>query len=94
MTTWFKDGKQLPERSLEIIESMFHRVNHPLFLGIVALEVRWNLQRTQEMFDVLEDRGVIRPATAEEKKQHGLAIDAHIYVLVAERSLAKAHPSW
>jgi hypothetical protein len=58
------------------------------------LEVRWNLQRTQEMFDVLEARKVIRPATRAEKKEHGLRPDAHVYVLVAKRSLAKAHPSW
>jgi hypothetical protein len=94
MSSLFSDGRQLPEKALRIIEGMFHRVNHPLFLGVLALEVRWNLQRTQEMLDVLEGRGVIRPATPDEKQEHGLQPDAHVYVLIGVRSLMKAHPDW
>ena len=90
----FKDGRLLPEKVIKIIEGIFHRCTGPIFMGIVSLEIGWNLQRTQEMFDILDRQGTIRAATQAEKKEAGLRPDAHVYVLAVPRSLVKAHPNW
>lgn len=91
MAKLFKDGREPPPQALRIIVSLFHRVTRPLYMGVVSLEIGWGLQHTQEMFDLLEERGEIRPATLDEKRAAGMSSVANAYVLVGARSLSKAH---
>ena len=77
----FRDGQLPPQKSLEIIMALFRKVTHPLYLGIVSLEVGWSLARTKEMLDVLEERGEVRPLTPTEKVTGCYPLDANVYVL-------------
>jgi hypothetical protein len=92
MASWLREGKEPPQAVLRIIEGYFHRAARPLYLGIVSLYIGWSLDRTQEMLDVLVTRGVIRPATDDEKLAQGFATDGIVYTLVGRPSLALANP--
>lgn len=70
-----------PQQALEIIVAHFRRVNHPVYLGIAALEVGWSLSRTQQMFDELVVAGTIRQQTSQERTTCGYPVDANTYVL-------------
>ena len=61
-----------PQEALEKIISCFNRSYHPIYLGPVAVEVGWSLAQTQEMFDVLVERGSIHALTNEEKIEQKL----------------------
>ena len=90
MAVMFRDGLKPPPKVLEIIMRLFHRLAHPLYLGIVSLEIGWSLARTQEMLNHLEDRGIVRPMTKEEKGTSGYPEDANLYVLIEKPQLSKA----
>lgn len=90
MTRLFRDGQKPPQKVLEIIVRHFHRVGRPVYMGIVSLEIGWSLARTQEMFDDLTDKGVIRPMTEAEKLAAKLPIVANTYVLTERPMLSKA----
>ena len=70
-----------PAKTLEIIESYFERSYGPKYLGFIALEVGWSLERTQEMLDTLELRGVVRQVSLDEKKRLGYPTRAVLYAL-------------
>lgn len=88
MTRWFKDGREPPQAALEKIVSYFHRVDRPVYLGVLALEIRYSLDQTQAMFEALHDAGVLRPLSVEEKRARQLDERGNVWVLVE-----KAHPS-
>jgi hypothetical protein len=69
------------------IVSYFHRVDRPVYLGFVALEIRYSLEQTRAMFEVLHDVGVLRPLTVEEKRAQHIDERGEVWVLVD-----KAHP--
>jgi hypothetical protein len=91
MASLFRDGQKPPPKALELIIRLFHKATHPLFLGIVSLEVGWSLARTQEMFNLLASEKTIRRATAKEKAEFGLRPDANVYVLVGKAEASKAN---
>ncbi len=90
MAALFRNGLKPPPKVLEIIVRLFHRLAHPLYLGVISLEIGWSLARTQEMLDALEDRGVVRPMTVEEKVKSGYRDDAILYVLTEKPRPGKA----
>lgn len=59
-----------------------NRVGRPVYMGFVSLEVRWSLARTQEMMNILEERGIVRLVPVEELKSKGFPHEAHVYELV------------
>ncbi len=77
----FSNEDSLLERALQIIESYFERVSRPLYLGYLSLEVGWSLDRTKQMLDVLQDRGVVRLLHDSEKTQYGFPQRAIVYGL-------------
>ena len=91
MSKLFRDGVSPSPQVLEIIVSYMNKVARPVYVGILSLEVRWSLARTQEMLDILEERGVVRPATVEEKLRWNCHSSANMYALVAKPSLSKAY---
>ena len=90
MTPALNRGRRPSPGVLEIIVGYFHRVAQPTYMGIVAGYVGWSLERTQEMFDELEDKKIIRPVTQEEKATWGYPTVANIYVLVEKPTPKKA----
>lgn len=88
MTRWFKDRKEPPQRALEKIVGYFHRVDRPVYLGYVALEIGYSLDQTQAMCEALHDAGVLRPLTTEEKQSLQIDVRGNLWVLVE-----RAHPS-
>lgn len=88
MTKWFNGGKEPPQAALEKIVSYFHRVDRPVYLGVLALEIRYSIEQTQAMFEALHDAGVLRPLTPEEKQARQLDVRGNVWILVE-----KAHPS-
>lgn len=88
MTKWFRDAKEPPQAALEKIVGYFHRVDRPVYLGFVALEIKYSLEQTRAMFEALHDAGVLRPLTVEEKRRHRIDERGDVWVLVD-----KAHPS-
>ena len=88
MTRWFKDRKEPPQRALEKIVGYFHRVDRPVYLGVVACEIGYSLDQTQSMFEALHDAGVLRPLTTEEKQSRQIDVRGNLWVLID-----RAHPS-
>lgn len=88
--TWLKDGKQPPQAVLGIIEGYLHRVACPTYLGTISLYIGWSLARTQEMLEMLQERGIVIPLDPEEKKQHRFRSDANVWRLVENPTPAKA----
>lgn len=70
------------QKVLEIIVGYMNRVGRPVYLGFISLEIRWSLARTQEMMDVLEERGVVRNVPVDELRNKGFPSVAHVYELV------------
>jgi len=90
MVSWLRDGKQPPQAVLGIIEGYLHRVACPTYLGAVSLYIGWSLERTQEMLEILQDRGIVVPMTVEEKRLAGIRSDANVWRLVEKPTPAKA----
>jgi hypothetical protein len=88
MATLFRNGQVPSQAVLEIIVAYMKRVNGPVYMGFVSLEVGWSLARTQEMLDLLEERGVIKRMSDEEKSAVSIPQCANVYVLVAQRARA------
>ena len=82
MAQRFSYSHRPPSEALEKIVSCFHRSNKALYLGQVALEIGWSLERTQQMIELLVEDNVLRPATEDEKQRVNLSSHAVIYVLV------------
>jgi len=89
-TNKLRDSRKYQPAVLEIILSIMHRMARPVYLGIISLDVGWSLARTQQMFDELEERGDVRPATLEEKRAHGMRTDAIVYTLTGPAMISKA----
>ena len=85
-----REGYQPPEAVLGIIEGYLHRVACPTYLGAVSLYIGWSLARTEQMMEILQDRGVVLPLDVVEKKQHGFRSDANVWRLVEKPTPAKA----
>lgn len=67
-----------------------HRVACPVYVGTISLFVGWSLERTQQMLETMQDRGIVHPLTVEEKKKQGIREDANIWRLIDDPSPAKA----
>lgn len=88
--SWLREGRRPPQAVLEIIESFFHRVACLVYLGAVSLEIGWNLNRTLEMLQFLQEKGVVRPLTNHEKQRHGFPEIADVWCLNVVQQLNKA----
>lgn len=78
--------------ALEKIIRYFHRMNSPLYLGYISIEIGHSIEQTQEMVDNLIEAGVIRALSIDEKRQKNIDEDANIYSLVSMAQLSKASP--
>lgn len=67
-----------------------HRVACPTYLGAVSLYIGWSLARTEEMMQVMQDRGIVMLMSGSELRDHGLRVDANIWRLVEKPTPAKA----
>jgi hypothetical protein len=90
MATLFRDGKELPQNVAGKIVRLFHRLAHPVYMGIVSLEIGWSLARTQEILEHLSDEGVVRAMSPDEKITAKFPEDANLYVLIGAPRLNKA----
>jgi hypothetical protein len=90
MVQWLKDGRQPPQAVLGIIEGYLHRVACPTYMGAISLYIGWSLDRTHEMLVTMQDRGIVAPLTAEERKEQGFPSDANVWRLVEKPTPAKA----
>lgn len=91
MTRWFNNGKEPPQVALEKIVSFFHKLDRPVYLGFIATEIKYSLEQTRAMLDVLHDAGAVRPLSVEEKRAHGLDERDDIWTLVEEAHPGKAN---
>lgn len=78
----FRDGQKPPQQSLEIIVAYMAKAHRPVYLGLISLEVRWSLARTQEMMELLQQQGIVREATPDEKRELRAVPDANVWCLV------------
>jgi hypothetical protein len=90
MSTWLKDRLQPPQVVLGIIEGYMHRVACPVYLGAISLFVGWSLAQVEEMLNTMQDAGLVRPLTHEEKKQHAFREGDNVWCLVEKPTPAKA----
>jgi len=88
----FNNLRSSPRSALEKIIRYFHRMNSPLYLGYISIEIGHSIEETQEMIDDLVVSGVIRALSIDEKRQKNIAEDANIYSLVSIAQLSKANP--
>jgi len=90
MGSLLRDSRLPPQVVLGIIEGYMHRVACPVYVGTISLFVGWSLERTQQMLETMQDRGIVHPLTVEEKKKQGIREDANIWRLIDDPSPAKA----
>jgi len=90
MSDWLKDKRPPPQAVLRIIEGYLHRVACPTYLGAISLYIGWSLDRTAQMLEQLQDRGVVVPLTPEERKSMGFPSEANVWRLVEAPTPAKA----
>lgn len=89
-SSWLRDGGHPPQAVLGIIESYLHRVACPVYLGTISLYIGWSLARTEEMMIIMQDGGLVRPLTDDEKRASGYRIDGNIWCLNGKPELSKA----
>jgi len=53
----------------------------PSFSGYISLETKYSLEVVWDALSVLQERGLVRSFTEEEKKSEGLRTDYDLYVL-------------
>lgn len=61
---------------------LFQRTHFPLYLGQIALEVSFSLDRTLKLVGELVDDGVVRALTIEEKKRYDIDHVCDVYTLI------------
>lgn len=81
-------SRRPPQGTSEIIVGYMHRISRPAYVGIVSAYINWSIERTEELFDELEQKGTVRLLTDDEKKSMKMDIRAKLYVLTET-----AHPS-
>jgi hypothetical protein len=70
----------------------FHRMKRPVLLGEVSLWIDAQLDRTEEVLDVLVDDKHIHKMTSEEMKSQGLG-DRNYYIVIGEYDIKLASTS-
>ena len=93
MGSLLRDSRPPPQVVLGIIEGYLHRVARPEYVGAISLFIGWSLERTQQMLELMQDRGIVCKLTREELKAGGFLdhrSDANVWRLVDEPSPAKA----
>ncbi len=88
--SWLRDSRKPPQAVLGIIVGYLHRVACPTYLGAISLYIGWNLERTEQMLETLQDAGVVRPLTPEEKRSLGMRSDGNVWCLVEKPTPSKA----
>lgn len=81
----------IPDSVFQKIIQLFHRSTRPLFLGQISLEIGWSLERTEKMIQLLISQHVIRCADVSELKFVDAHPESNVFVLLSERSIARAH---
>lgn len=89
-TKWFNNGKELPRAALQKIVGYFHRVDRPLYMGYVSLEIGYSLDQTEAMLVALSDVGIVRQLSVDELKAMKVDVRANMWVLVEKASISKA----
>jgi len=77
----FCNGKVPTQDDLRKIVGHLNKVTNPVKLGIISLAVNDNLSRTQEMVDLLVERGVVRCDSVDSMAYHivhGPLVDEHL----------------
>lgn len=90
MMKLFSGGRELPQVALEKIVGYFRRLDCPLYLGYVAVEVGYSLLQAQVMCEALAEAGVIRELTPAEKRAQEIDPQDVIYVLTDRAHLGRA----
>lgn len=80
---------KLHSKTIDRIVSYFHKVDRPVLLGTISLEFKFNLSQTKIFLDHLEDVGVIRQASEDEKKEKAIDKRCHAYVLTTRAQISK-----
>jgi hypothetical protein len=81
-TKWFRDGDGYPQTALERILGCLKRVDSPIYMGHISVEIGFSLAQTQAMLEHLEEKGLVRNLTVDELKQQRFDVRANIWVLV------------
>lgn len=66
---------------LKKIVGYMSRVGRPVYIGFVSLEVRWSLERTEEMLQQLVDLGMVRLLDKEGLVRYRFPTRAIVYEL-------------
>ena len=61
-----------------------------MYLGAISLYIGWSLDRTTQMMEMLQERGVVKPLSPDERKSQGFPSESNVWQLVEKPSVAKA----
>lgn len=89
MVAWLREGKQPPQNVLDLITGYLHRVARPVYLGTLSLHIGYSLAQTEAFLVILEERGIVRPMTEDEKLEHRFRKDGNVFRLVGKPNPAK-----
>jgi hypothetical protein len=89
VVTWLREGKEPPQKVLDLIVGYLHRVARPVYLGTLSLHIGYSLAQTEAFLIVLEERGIVRPMTIAEKTNHRFREDDNVFRLVDDPDPAK-----
>jgi hypothetical protein len=68
----------------------FHKVARPTFMGEIAVHIGCNLAQTEQLFEVLQERGIVRLSTIEECHEIGVT-GGEVYSLTTPANVKIAH---
>lgn len=78
------------ERSRSIerkIMRFMHNRARPMYLGEISNDIGHNLEQTCVFLTSMEDDGIVRRLTSEEKAARGLDVRSDVWTILAERSI-------
>lgn len=84
-----KPYKLTPVAAQKIV-GYFHRVACPVYMGILALDTGYNLDQMETMLQALQDVGVLRPLTDDEKRARKIDVRGNVWVLIETPHPSKA----
>lgn len=84
------DDQKPPQKVYDLLLGRMHRLAVPVYSGTLSLFIGWPLNRTLDMLQELEDKGVVRQLTVDEKRVLKVDSRANMYVLTEPAHPGKA----
>lgn len=83
--------EQTTRRYLQKVIRCLHRVDRPIFLGPISMEIGASLDCTEKLLNLLIRNNIVRESTTIEKASIGALSSGSVYNLVGKAKVGLAH---